>query len=160
MLDPIRKTITVPCSQQRAFDIFLEDMPNWWPLDTRSMSVMNVKELPKGLRVEAKEGGQIVETAADDTEYLWGTITRYDPYDALAMDFHMGMPKENASLVEVEFEEVGPSRTRVQLTQSNWEAFGDMAEMMRSGYGSSWDLILKEGYLRACGGQPEATEGS
>ena len=38
------------------------------------------------------------------------------------------------------------------LTQSNWEAFGDLAEMMRGGYGSGWVLIFEQAYNAACGG--------
>jgi hypothetical protein len=46
------------------------------------------------------------------------------------------VPAESASLVEVRFTALGDKRTRVELTQSNWEAFGELAEMMRGGYGS------------------------
>lgn len=150
MLDPIRKTITVPCSQKRAFEIFLADMPEWWPLDKRSMSLMNSKKPPQGLRVEPRQGGRIVETAWDGDEYHWGTVTEYDPYTYLAMDFHMGMPATNASLVEVAFEEVDETSTRVELTHSNWEAFGDLAQDMRNGYGSSWGLLFEQAYKQAC----------
>ena len=64
----------------------------------------------------------------------------------------MGLPPENASLVEVRFVTLGTERTRVELTQSNFEAFGDMAEMMHGGYGSSWGLIFEQAYKSACGG--------
>jgi len=40
----------------------------------------------------------------------------------------------------------------VELTQSNWEAFGDLAEMMRGGYGSGWVIIFEKAYKSACGG--------
>ena len=43
-------------------------------------------------------------------------------------------------------------RTQVELTQSNWEAFGGMAEMMRGGYGSGWVIIFEQAYKSACGG--------
>jgi hypothetical protein len=66
------------------------------------------------------------------------------------MDFHMGMPPENASLVEVRFTSAGAGRTKVELTQSNWEAFGDMAEMMQQSYGSSWALIFVQSFGGAC----------
>ncbi len=58
------------------------------------------------------------------------------------MDFHMGRPAETASLVELRFTALENDRTRVELSHSNWEAFGDMAEMMRGGYGSSWVIIF------------------
>ena len=52
-------------------------------------------------------------------------------------------------MVEVNFVEVNSELTHVELAQSNWEAFGDMAEMMRSGYGSSWSLLF-EAYREIC----------
>lgn len=66
------------------------------------------------------------------------------------MDFHMGLPPEQSSLVEVRFVPVSDTRTQVELTQSNFEAFGDMAEMMRRGYGSGWVLIFEGGFREAC----------
>ena len=152
MLDPIIKTIEVPCSQEKAFGVFVNEMGSWWSLDKRSMSLMQGGKPAKSLRVEAKQGGKIVEIGSDDTEHLWGTIKSYGPHDFVSMDFHMGLPPENASLVEVRFTALGEEQTRVELTQSNWEAFGDMAEMMRDGYGSGWVIIFEEAYKSACGG--------
>ncbi|HEY8691536.1 MAG TPA: hypothetical protein VIR57_02230 [Chloroflexota bacterium] len=68
------------------------------------------------------------------------------------MDFHMGLPAEKAGLVEVRFTALENERTRVELTHSNWEAYGDMAEMMRGGYGSGWVIIFEEAFKAACGG--------
>ena len=152
MLDPIICSIEVPCSQEKAFGVFVTEMGSWWPLDKRSMSLMNGGKPAKSLRVDAKQGGKIVEIGHDDTEHHWGTIKSYDPHDAISMDFHMGLPPENASLVEVRFTALGNERTRVELTHSNWEAFGDMAEMMRGGYGSGWVIIFEQAYKSACGG--------
>ena len=113
---------------------------------------MHTGKPAKSLHVDAKLGGRIVEIGHDDTEYHWGTIRSYDPHTSLSMDFHMGLPPENASLVDVRFTELENERTRVDLTQSNWEAFGDMAEMMRGGYGSGWVIIFEQSYKSACGG--------
>ena len=40
MLDPIIKTIDVLCGQEKAFAVFVNEMGSWWPLDKRSMSLM------------------------------------------------------------------------------------------------------------------------
>ncbi len=152
MLDPIVKTIEVPCSQAKAFEVFVSEMGAWWPLDKRSMSMQGGGKPAKSLRIEPKQGGKIVEIGHDDTEHHWGTIKSYDPHDSLSMDFHMGLPAENASLVEVRFTALEGDRTRVELTHGNWEAFGDMAEMMRGGYGSGWVIIFEQAYKSACGG--------
>lgn len=150
MLDPIKRTIEVPCSQEKAFKVFVHEMGNWWPLDKRSMSMKTGKPA-KSLTVEPKIGGKIVETAHDDTRHHWGTIRSYDPHDSVSMDFHMGMPADSASLVEVRFTQVEKDRTRVELTQSNWEGFGDMAEMLRGHYGTGWTIIFEQAFKSACG---------
>ena len=150
MLDPSVKTIEVPCSQEKAFGVFVNDMGNWWPLDRFSMSMHGGKPA-KSLRVEPAQGGEIVEIGDDETEHLWGTIKSYDPHDLVSMDFHMGLPAENASLVEVRFTALADERTRVELSHSNWEAFGEMAEMMRGSYGTGWGVIFEQAYKSACG---------
>ena len=94
-----------------------------------------------------------MEIGHDDAEHLWGTVKSYHPFDSISMDFHMGLPApESASIVEVRFTALGIERTRVELTQSNWEAFGDKAAMMRDGYGGGWVDIFEKAYKSACGG--------
>ena len=93
MLDPITYTIEVPCNQETAFTVFV-DMGSWWPLDKRSMSLMGGGQPAKSLQV-------------DGTEHLWGTIKSFNPHDFISMDFHMGLPPETASLVEVRFTILG-----------------------------------------------------
>lgn len=149
MLDPVIKTIEVPCGQQQAFDIFC-DMPTWWPLGKRSMSLMRAGGPAKGLSVEARLGGQIIETAIDDEEHHWGTFTKFDAHHHLQLDFHMGLPPEQSGQVDVTFTPLSATTTRVELVHSNWEGYGDMAEMMLNGYGSSWGMLFEEAYARAC----------
>jgi Activator of Hsp90 ATPase homolog 1-like protein len=152
MIEPLIKTIEVPCGQAEAFRVFVHEMGSWWPLAKRSMSLKAVGKPAKSLKVEPHLGGRIIEIGPDGTEHHWGTIRAIDPHNSVAMDFHMGMPPEQASLVEVVFVSMGEDRTRVTLTQSNWEGFGDMAEMLRMHYGTGWDIIFAQSYFAACGG--------
>lgn len=144
MLEPIVKTITVPCDPKRAFEIFV-DMPSWWPLEKRSMSLMRAGGPAKSLTVEAQQGGKIIELAADDQEWHWGTFQVFDPHTRLEMDFHMGLPADKTGQVEVTFT-AKDDQTEVVLTHKNWEGYEDMAEMMYQGYGGSWDLLFCEHY--------------
>jgi hypothetical protein len=151
MLDPISYTIDVPCNQETAFTVFA-DIGSWWPLDKRSNS-MRTDQTAKSVSLTPEPGGKIIELTEEGIEYHWGTVRTFDPHDLFVMDFHMGLPPmDPASQVEVSFTALDDNRTRVTLTQSNWEAFGDMAEMMRNGYGGSWGLLFEGAYKTACGG--------
>ena len=156
MIDPLVKSIEVPCSQERAFKVFIDEMDSWWPLSRFTTSALS-GGVAKSLRVDARVGGTIVEIGHDGKEYLWGTIKSFDPHDSLSMDFHVPQPGEvvkDRSLVEIQFTALEPEKTLVNLTQSNWEAFGEMAEMLRgdNAYGAAWNLIFVDAYKIACGG--------
>lgn len=69
MMEPLVKTIEVPCNQEKAFTVFM-DMGSWWPKDKFATSVMRGHTV-KALRVDATEGGQIVEVGSDGQEQLW-----------------------------------------------------------------------------------------
>ena len=150
MIDPIVKSIEVPCPQQRAFEIFV-DMASWWPLSERSMSLYQAEAPAKSLLVDARLNGRIVEIAADDVEHHWGTFRAFDPHAHLQMDFHMGLPADQSGRVDVTFTPIDAATTKVELVHSNWEGYGDMANLMLKGYGGSWDMLFGERYAAACG---------
>lgn len=151
MLDPITKTIEVPCTQEQAFTTFVNEVSHWWPLDKNSVSAMN-GEIAKQVTIEAKTGGKVFEIGHDDTEHHWGSVTEYQPHELITIDWHIGLPPENASEVSVRFTAVGDSQTKVELTHSRWEAFGDKADAMRSGYDQGWVGVFETAYLGACSG--------
>ncbi len=154
MLAPLIKSIDVPCRQDKAFVVFIEEMASWWPLGKFTVSAMS-GTTAKSIRVDTRPGGEIVEISPDDTEHLWGTIQDYDPYDFVSMNFHIPQPGEiveDRSLVEVRFTALTSEHTRVVLTQSNWEAFGERAEALQGGYGGGWTLIFEQAFKAACGG--------
>jgi uncharacterized protein YndB with AHSA1/START domain len=151
MIDPLVKVIEVPCGQQQAFTVFLE-MSSWWPTNRFATSVMRGQTV-KTIRVDAQRGGRIVEVSSDGQEHVWGTINIFEPYAYLSMDFHVPHPSERTpgfSTVEVRFTPLAGGRTRVELTQSNWEGLGDSADMSQKGYRQAWGLIFDDAYGAAC----------
>ena len=154
MIDPLVKTIEVSCSQGKAFRVFVNEMDSWWPLARFTVSAMGGQPA-QAIRVEPKQGGKIVETGPDGAEHLWGTIKSCEPNDLISMDFHIsppGEPVESRTLVEVRFTALGKERTRVELTQSNWEALGERAADIRGGYNGGWAVIFEQAFKSACGG--------
>lgn len=154
MLDPIIRTIDVPCNQIKAFTIFINEMDSWWPMGKFTTTAFT-GEAAASIRVDAKEGGEIIEVSPDNTEYKWGTINKFDPYGFISMSFHIPHPEEdvkNRSLVELRFTVIDENQTRVELKQSNWEAFGKRAKDLQGGYGGGWAIIFDTAYKAACGG--------
>ena len=149
MLEPIIKTIDVPCSCQDAFNTFIEKTASWWPLDKNSVSAMN-GAVAKSVTIEARQGGKVYEIGHDGTEHHWGTLTSYNPYDGFTMDWHIGMSPDNPSEVSVSFTDLGDGKTRVVLTHSRWESFGDKAEDMRNGYNGGWVGVFEEAFKNRC----------
>ncbi len=152
MIEPLIKTFEVPCSQKNAFEVFVDKMDTWWPLGKFTVSAM-AGSPAKGIRVDAREGGQIVEIGADGTEVLWGTILTLDRYSRITMDFHIPRPGDVVTtrpLLELDFQALGPALTRVTLRQSNFEALGDMGAQVRGGYDFGFKMIFEGNYAAAC----------
>ncbi len=149
MLKPVIKQIEVNCSQEDAFNLFVKETTSWWPLDKNSVSAMS-GEVAQSVMIEPKMGGKITEIGHDGTEYLWGSVTEYDPHALLQLAWHIGLPADNASMVKVSFEAISAERTRVELTHSNWEVFGDKAADMHAGYSKGWVGVFEEAFASIC----------
>ncbi len=154
MIAPLIKTIDVPCSQKNAYDVFLTKMDSWWPLGKFTVSAMTGTPA-RAIRVDVRVGGDIVEVGGDGAEVLWGTIRVLEPHSRVTMDFHIPRPGDMVTgrpLLELDFEALGPSQTRVTLTQSNFEALGEIGASVRGGYTFGWQVIFEGGFRVACGG--------
>jgi uncharacterized protein YndB with AHSA1/START domain len=133
----LRKTVTVPTSPERAFELFTAFMHEWWPLTTHSIAGDDAAGVVFGQGV----GGRIVETMADGTSAVWGTITTWEPPRRVAFTWHPGNPQSEAGTVEVTFTVQSPGVTLVELVHSGWERRSDGAEA-RSSYDTAWDVVL------------------
>lgn len=150
MTAPIVKDITVPLDPDRAFRLFTEEMADWWPLDTHSLSA-NDGQPARTVTVPPREGAQVTETKPDGTTAPWGRVTAYVPGARFAMTWHVGRPEAQASHVEVTFTTVADG-TRVTLIHSGWDALGTDAVALREGYRTGWDGVFRERYASACAG--------
>lgn len=67
------------------------------------------------------------------------------------MTWHPGNNADNPTRVEVAFEDTPGGRSRLTLTHCGWTALGADAATRRDGYDGSWDVVLGEHWLPACG---------
>ena len=136
-VEPVRKSVTVPAAPQRAFELFTAHIQEWWPLRTHSVGT----EQAVGIAFGESTGAMIVETLADGTTSVWGTVTQWEPPHRVAFTWHPGTPEVEATLVEVTFTQGGPGSTVVRLVHSGWERRPDGASA-REGYDSGWEPVI------------------
>ena len=139
-IPPVVKTIVVARAQEDAFRLYTQEFGKWWPHATHSLGGDKVA----AVTMEGRKGGRIFERWADGTEQLWGTVVAWEPPRRVVHSWHVGGPPEPASEVEIRFEMVAPSRTRVVLEHRKWEKLGDKGREMREGYNNGWESVFIE----------------
>ena len=73
-LEPVRKSIRVRASADRAFRVFTEEMDSWWPR-THHIGSSPMKRVV----VEARQGGAIYSDQEDGTACPWATVLAWEP---------------------------------------------------------------------------------
>ena len=136
-VEPVRKSVTVPAAPQRAFELFTAHIQEWWPLRTHSVGT----EHAVGIAFGEGTGAAIVETLADGTTSVWGTVTQWEPPHRVAFTWHAGTPEAQSTRVEVTFTQDGPGSTVVRLVHSGWERRPDGASA-RESYNSGWEPVI------------------
>lgn len=148
MIEPIVKTVDVNCAPDHAFDVFVNRIAAWWPLDGHATSAADGKAA-LAVTIEPKLGGRVFETRWDGTEAHWGDVLAFDPPTGFAMTWHPGNNAGKPTKVAVDFEDIGDGKTRVTLTHSGWEIWGDEAVTKRGGYDSGWGFVFVQCYVAA-----------
>ena len=139
----LRKTVTVPSTVDRAFEIFTAHVHEWWPLRTHSVAEADAV----GVVFEGGVGGRIVETMVDGTHATWGTVVAWDPPRRVAFTWHPGNPEVEAGYVEVNFKLQSAHVTIVELVHSGWERRPNGAQA-RLNYDGGWDAVLRKFTVR------------
>lgn len=136
-LPPIRRSISVSWSPDAAFRRFTAEFGVWWPTRTHSIGGSLVKRVV----FEPHTGGRIYEEHADGRRFQWGQVLLWEPPRRVRFNWHPSRDASTAQDVEVEFFE-DATGTRVQLTSTGWERWGDKAERAHRGYSVGWAYVL------------------
>ncbi|MGH3464851.1 MAG: SRPBCC domain-containing protein [Kribbellaceae bacterium] len=135
-LAPLVKTVTVPTTPDRAFHLFTAEMSAWWPLVTHSVGEQDARRIEIGEGV----GARLVEYGDDGPLGVWGTVSVWDPPNAVAFSWHPGTDPAQATQVSVTFTAVAEG-TEVVLTHTDWYRRPDGVRA-RTGYVTGWDHVL------------------
>lgn len=139
---PVRKSILVQATTERAFDVFANHIGRWWPKSHKIGSA----DLDQPV-IEPFAGGRWYERGVDGSECEVGKVAVWDPPTRLVLIWQLNaewkFDRELETEVEVLFTPEG-SGTRVDLEHRNLERLGDTAEGMRQAIDSpgGWSGLL------------------
>lgn len=145
-LAPLGKTIEVRRSAEDAFRLFTQEINGWWPLASHSRAKSEDGERTERVDFEVHLGGRIYETLNTGEERDWGEVLALEPGRRVLFSFEMGRPQDQAGEVDVRFDPIDAETTRVTLTHSHWERYGDEAPVMRGRFSEGWDDVFVEGF--------------
>ena len=145
VLEPVRKSIRVRASAERAFRVFAMEMDSWWP------KTHHIGNSPmKGIVVEGRPGGAIYTDQEDGTQCPWGTVLTWEPPHRFVLawqvnpDWRYEPDLARCSEVEVRFTPVDDGTTLVELEHRNIERHGGECATMREKVGAEggWGGLL------------------
>ena len=147
---PLRKTIVVAASAERAFQVFTEEMSTWWPLASKHIGKADAKSVV----MEPFVGGRWFEQGVDGSECDWGRVLTWDPPRRLVLSWEISSDWQHdpsiKTEVEVRFSTEGAS-TRVDLEHRLLHYYGEKAAQMRGIFDSDqgWKGLLDAFAARA-----------
>ena len=141
----VRKQITVDAPQERAFQVFTEQLGDFKPREHNLLGVPIAETV-----FEPKVGGHIYDRGEDGSECRWARVLVFEPPSRVVFSWDIGptwqleRDPENASEVEVRFVAEGADRTRVELEHRNIDRHGPGWESVRDGVedDGGWPLYL------------------
>ena len=111
---PIRRSLRVKASQDKAFRTFVAGMGSWW-LKSHSLNPAGQKDV----LIEPRAGGRWYEKGVDGSECDWGKVLVWEPPSRVVLSWHLNsqFKVDDAvdSEVDVRFIAESADSTRVEL---------------------------------------------
>lgn len=145
-LDAVRRSVTVPLARERAFDLFVGELGDWWPLSSYHIG----ERTPVEAIIEPREGGRWYERDESGTERDWGSVLAFDRPARILLAWQLSPTWEfdpdpaRATEVEVTFAARGDASTDVTLEHRGFEVHGRAGLAMRDSVAGEggWPMLL------------------
>ncbi|HWW31238.1 MAG TPA: SRPBCC family protein [Steroidobacteraceae bacterium] len=142
---PVRKSVVVQATPEKAFAVFTGGIDRWWP-KTHGVGETPIKESI----IEPFVGGRWYTRSEDGAEVVVGHVRIWEPAKRFVMSWEISAAwkpdsrVQFASEVEVRFVADSAGHTRVELEHRNFERMGaEAGEKMRSGVDGGWPGLLE-----------------
>lgn len=141
----VKRTIHVAVPIEKAFQVFVEKMGQWWPA-THHIGAEPFHDVV----VEPKQGGRWFELDSKGAECQWGRVLLWEPPRRLILswqmqpDWKVDLDREKGSEVALLFVAEGPSATRLEFEHRYIERHGTGFEKLFEGVNSpgGWTAVL------------------
>jgi hypothetical protein len=134
---PIRKSMRVKASQDKAFDTFVGGMGGWW-MKTHSLHPAGQKDVV----IEPRTGGRWYEIGNDGSEKEWGRVLEWAAPERVVLAWQLNAEwsydPDFETTVEVRFTADG-DMTIVDFEHRDLERYGDKADAVRGDYESGME---------------------
>ena len=151
MSEPLRRSVTVRCGVQHAFDVFTSQLDMWWPPSHKHDSTAE-------LILEPREGGRFMERRGGDERVL-GTVLVWEPPAKLSYTWFPGA-LQGPTQVDVLFRADG-DKTTVQVVHYEGQSqLGEQWQERVQLFARAWATVLPAFEEYANAASAVATESS
>ena len=141
---PVRKSVVVQATPERAFDVFTARIDRWWP-KTHGIGAAPIKESI----IEPFVGGRWYTRCEDGSDVVVGHVRVWQPGVQLVVTWEVNAAWKPdarvafASEIDVRFAPDAAGGTRVDLEHRHFERMGSAeGEAMRTGVDNGWPGLL------------------
>jgi len=147
-IEPVRKSILVRASVERAFHVYTAELDSWWPKSHHIGSSPMTRAV-----MEPEVGGRIYSEQEDGSSCQWGRVLVWEPPRRFVMFWQVSPAWQfepdaaKCSEVEVTFTPTEDGQTLVALEHRHFERHGEgvatMREMVNNDARGGWGGLLK-----------------
>lgn len=151
MTSRILVSIRVAASAQRAFDVFTQDIGDWWVAnDLFRFTPHSPGTLAFELPEDGGQGGRLVETLDSGKVFEIGQVKVWEPARRLVLSWRQAtFGPEHDTEVEIRFDPVGET-TRITVEHRGWERIpqehaarhGFPLNIFLTRHGDYWRILL------------------
>ncbi|HEY7018950.1 MAG TPA: SRPBCC family protein [Gaiellaceae bacterium] len=149
--EAVKRTVTVNCSVEHAFETFTDRIAEWWPLGTHSIDHYESGTAAETVIFQGGAGGQVYERTKKGEELKWADVVAFEPPHRFVLAWNPSREQDQPQTeIEVTFTADG-DRTRVDLEHRGWDRLGAEAAEARQSYSQGWESVLA-GYAEKASG--------